>query len=379
MLKKSLVLLVSSSSALFADSCNCCCEPQETCPTTFDRCGPITVSARPSNLDSGFYVTADFLWWQAQEGGAEWSYNGNNQELPTVGGPDEKANLKNNSVKFHWDPGFRAGLGYNFEYDGWDAEVYYSWFRTSKKESVSSPFSQTNPNTVGFSLQAIVPLHTDINTATEASIDWSIHYSVVDAELGRNFFVSRHLSLRPHIGLKTGWINQHIKTHLLAASSSTNFPGPVDNQKKSDFWGIGPSGGINTRWYLATFGCDQHFSLFGDFSGALMWGKFDVKEQEIEPGFATDATNHINIHGINTHLIVPMIQAQLGLGWDTGFYDECFHVALNVGYEIQYWFRQNQMLNVLPNFFFGQIYYIYQRQSEDLRFHGLTVNLKVDF
>jgi hypothetical protein len=167
---------------------------------------------------------------------------------------------------------------------------------------------------------------------------------------------------------------------MTAVPSSTNFGGPVSFKKGCKFWGIGPSGGIDTRWYLATFGCGNNISLFGDFSAALMWGRFKVTEQEVEPGFnIAGNVNHINITGINTHLIVPMLQAQLGLGWDTSFYDDCFHFALNLGYEIQYWFRQNQMLNILPNLYFSQIYYIYERQSEDLRFHGLTANLRIDF
>ncbi len=363
---------------------NCCpkpqvqCAPAFFCPTSLDRLGPITMSARPSN-SSGFYATADFLWWQAQEGATEWSFIDNNQELPDIGGPVENANMFNNDIVFSWDPGFRVGIGYNFDYDEWDAEVYYTWYFTSQSQSASSPFFQ-NGASDGYSLTAVIPLHTDINTSTQANINWGIHYSVIDGELGRNFFISRHLALRPHIGLKTGWINQKVNVQMNAHASSTNFSGPVKNQKENDFWGIGPSGGINTRWYLATFGCgSQHLSLFGDFSGALMWGRFHVKESEIEPGFALGATNHIKIGGINKHLIVPMMQTQIGLGWDAGFSNNCYHLSLNVGYELLYWFRQNQMLNILPNFFFGQIYYIYQRQSEDLRLHGLTADLRFDF
>ncbi len=353
------------------------CRPAVFCPTSLERCGPISMSARPSP-DCGFFGFVDFLWWQAQEGGTEWSFIENNQEFPDLGGPNEQAQITNNDFTFQWNPGFRVGVGYNFDYDEWDAEVYYTWYFTSQNQSLSTPFSQTS-GTGGFAVNAIVPLHTDINTASAAAINWRVHYSVIDGELGRNFFISRHLALRPHIGLKTGWINQDVKVNMTAEPSSTNFGGPVHNRKENDFWGIGPSGGINTRWYLATLGCGNHnLSLFGDFSGALLWGRFHIQERENEPGFDEDSTNHITFGGINKHLIVPMMQTQLGLGWDTGF-GNCYHVSLDVGYEILYWFRQNQMLNVLPNFFFSQIYYVYQRQSEDLRFHGLTANLRFDF
>ncbi|HSX03598.1 MAG TPA: Lpg1974 family pore-forming outer membrane protein [Rhabdochlamydiaceae bacterium] len=380
MFKQTTLFLLASFSVLQADDCTCCCQPQSTCPTTMNRCGPITVSARPTNLESGFDLFVDFFWWQAQEGGNDYAFIANNQELGP-GGLDEEAHIGNKEVNFPWKPGFRAGIGYNFEYDQWDAQVYYSWYRTHKNKTVTTDFS-TNGD--GYNLTAIVPLHTDINAGSKATIDWSIHYSVIDAELGRNFFVSRHLALRPHIGLKTGWINQNVHFNMVGESANTNFPGPVQNKKKNDFWGIGPSGGIDTRWYLASF-CENNFSLFGNFVGALMWGKFKVEEKQVEPGFFIPAdVNHITGKGLDLHLIVPMLQIQAGLGWDTGFYDDCFHVALNIGYEIQYWFRQNQMLNVLPNNFnfggsFVQIYYIYQRMSEDLRFHGLTIDLRVDF
>lgn len=380
------LFLLASSTAIQADDCTCCCQPQPTCPTTFDRCGPLTVPARFTNLDSGFDLFVDFFWWQAQEGGNDWAFIEDNQELGPSGGSsggiDQESTLHNKEVNFPWKPGFRAGIGYNFEYDQWDLQLYYSWYRTSRGKTATTDFA-TNGD--GYNINAVVPLQTDINAGSEATINWDIHYSVIDAELGRNFFVSRHLALRPHLGVKTGWIHQHVHLDMVAEPAPTNFPGPVTNQKKNDFWGIGPSGGIDTRWYVATFGCENHFSLFGNFSGALMWGKFSIEEKQVEPGFFIPADiNHITGKGLDLNLIVPMLQIQAGLGWDRGFYDDCFHLSLNIGYEIQYWFRQNQMLNILPNNFnfgdgFMQIYYIYQRVSEDLRFHGLTVDLRVDF
>ncbi len=44
---------------------------------------------------------------------------------------------------------------------------------------------------------------------------------MLDWELGRSFYVSKHLSLRPHIGIKGGWISQHVRENFTKPCKAT--------------------------------------------------------------------------------------------------------------------------------------------------------------
>jgi len=75
-----------------------------------------------------------------------------------------------------------------------------------------------------------------------------------DWELGRSYWISKNLSLRPFFGIKGGWINQSINGtyyNLIINNVLTNNLGT--EHLKNNFWGIGPLGGINTNWRIDSF------------------------------------------------------------------------------------------------------------------------------
>ncbi len=301
-------------------------------------------------------ASIDFLWWQAQEGGTDWAYS----LMPTT----EPLDIGyNKSVDFPWKPGFRVGIDYIFQRDGWDSNLYYTWYETSRHQNVFNPFPENDE------IAGIEPLQTDIQISTEGKINWRILFSMFDYEIGCSYFPTRFLSLRPHIGVKGGWIHQNV--HM---SFDTLFVDTLHAKKKNHFWGIGPSGGINTKWILGNVS-SHYFSLRGDFGGALMWGHFNVGEKETETDFL------IQRHNLSKNLIVPAVDVLLGFAWETLFHDNKCRFTLNLDYEMQYWFRQNQMIAIQPALeptLFAFVYR-YDRLSEDLRFHGLTAGVSFGF
>lgn len=315
----------------------------------------VTLTSAAPESSNGWYIFADALYWHADVGSADWAFKNNN----TAAVP-EKIEGPNHCLNFKWNWGFRVGLGANMDYDQWDTNVYYTWFKTHNSNAVGTHENQIAHDLIGLG-----------TVLTQGKINWRIHYSMLDWELGRWFYVSKHLSLRPHIGVKGGWISQTVKRRFTKPQFF------YKAEAENDFWGVGPCGGLNTTWVLGTVGT-HHFSLFGDFAGALMYGHFDVDNEEEFTSIATGLeTSEFKPHKLNRNLVAPMLQTILGFSWDTSYNRDRCHFGLRIGYEFQFWFRQNQMLT---GEFFGPLHSVtYQRAHDDLAFQGLTIDFKFDF
>jgi hypothetical protein len=349
----------------------------------------VLTSSRPCD-DVGLYLFADALYWHADVTNSEWAFVNNAAAVtaPVSG--------RNEELAFKWNWGFRAGLGYEFNHDQWDTNLSYTWFRNHTASNGSnSGRSFTVP--VG---GAASSLNTDSTIATanvaSGTATAKLHFNVLDWELGRAFYVSNSLSLRPHAGIKGAW-------HKL--SEGETFTGragtPVATYTSNDrtkSWAVGPSAGINSNWF---FGCGNTmansedrrsdrrgdrrndvrdrpvFSIFGDVSGALMYGHFKNRHIEAGATAAGVATGGINISGLNRNLMVPVLTGIMGLAWDFCFDCDKMHLGIRAGYELQYWFRQNQRFSnfTVP----GSVAPIYNRTTGDLALQGLTIDVRFDF
>ena len=187
----------------------------------------ITPSAEPSVCGCVTpFVTADFISWRAQEDGLDFSFNGTSIAGVEAGFLPETASRGTvKSPHFSYEPGFKVGAGLKFEHDGWDLFAQYTWWRknTGKHNSKSSLTEKSNGSSY---VIATSPLHSAAFAEGElgvggqgsglatpavqkASATWALHFNVLDAELGRNFWISKYLTLRPFIGMKFSWLTQH--------------------------------------------------------------------------------------------------------------------------------------------------------------------------
>jgi hypothetical protein len=71
-----------------------------------------------------------------------------------------------------------------------------------------------------------------------------------------------------------------------------------------------------------------------------------------------------------------MLEAMIGLSWDMGAYCDCFHFGLDLGYDFQYWFNQNQMITkeIDPS---GCVRYL--RAQGNMSLQGLNLAFRFDF
>ncbi len=326
-------------------------------PTNDDERG----LANPSLRTSGKWdVFADALYWYASEqASAVWA------DIIKIG--DNTSSFGAQDIGFDWDFGFRAGVGSNFEYDQWDTQLYWTWFRTKTHQSqhVSPEFIPIGPITLV--TQEIHPEFFAADLSGDASeaarIKWSLLFNMFDWELGRRYWVSKGLSLRPFIGIKGGWIHQSIDVkykHLIISSAPTN--SSAQEHVKNNFWGVGPVGGVNTAWKIRNFG--THYPSFvGDFSAATLWGTWDCDDV-----YDVSTGRRVKVNTRNAALGALMLRGFLGLGWDVDIHHGKAHFAAKLGYETQLWINQLRVAT-------SQLV----RLHGDLTLQGVTFNCRFDF
>lgn len=290
---------------------------------------PTTPSS--SNLRS-FDLFADVLVWSLQESGTEnWAQ--------TYSPKSSKEKIDILQVEFPLDVGLRIGVGNLLKHDKWDLQLSYTWFRTQGKDHISTSDKIASSFLGNFFIDNSFGISDSGPTYHEAAIDWTICFNVFDWELGRKYWVSKALLLHPFIGLKGGWIHQRIHSNWKNPEDPYLFLNPFNSAVeiiKNNFWGIGPSTGLHTVWELASFSRNA-FSLFSDFSGALMWGHWtfdDVYKNDISEKVSIDLPS---INGASF-----MLSAFSGLEWNAKFHRDRLCFSIRCGLEMQFWLDQLQ-------------------------------------
>jgi hypothetical protein len=239
----------------------------------------------------------------------------------------------------------------------------------------------------------------------DAFSKWNIKLDMWDLVLGRDFFVSKYLSLRPNFGLKGVNIRQTLRVNYHGFNAADcHCPCPSvcsldtpcfedrvkDNQK---YWGVGPRAGMDTLW-----GFGGGFGLYGNAAISLVYGRlkdlhsenfiFDQTPQSpcddccCNPCecCCVDECNILRIRGPRSRCDTQyktraITDLAIGLGWDRQFSDDRFHLGVNVGWEHHMFFGMNQFFRFHSHNQQGSI----TTNQGDLATQGLTFGARFDF
>lgn len=369
-----------------------------------------------------FFIEGDLLWWKAREDGLSFAtntsstqftlnnndpsvYNNNN---PNQLSPSFSSTLENPS--FHAEFGVRAGLGFNLPYDGWDISAYWTHLTSNSHQNTVTADASKN--------ERIIPEYQSIKlpdefiTYTSATPNWKNHFNVLDVELGREFFVSRKLTVRPFVGIRGAWIHQKYTVSANGATgpnqapvsfkdntgtefSSNNLVLNSQSVMKSDFDGAGPRLGFDTEWSLGA-----GFSIYGQAAASLMLGEFtpnfnnntlitynNVDGETLTPSNTNTSTNDASFH--NTTAATDL---GLGFRWARTFASDSFGLCIDLGWEQHIFFNQNQFIvttnTINPSYTptGGPVNLAtlsslgtYKKSSGDLAYSGLTLAIRFDF
>lgn len=329
-----------------------------------DQASVITPDAGPRVAHGAdVIISADFIFWAARQDGLGYVMSGFGAGATSVG----RGNVHH--VGTDWDPGFKAGIGLGLGHDGWDVMLEYTWLHSH--DSSNTVHTNTPANSTLYPLWNIANHFNDPKyfnnraPVISAFANWDLHFNMFDLELGRNYYISTYLTLRPHVGLKGGWINQDYSVRYRANISSVE----DDNwriRNDQDYWGVGIRAGLDTAWYFIT-----NFCLYGDFALTGMWSSFDVDRRDTRENLAT-VTTPTRIAIINTqndfHSVKPVLEFGLGLRYETWFSNNDYHFAIQAGWEEQIWISHNQLLHLMEESAHG-----------DLSLQGLTLKVRFDF
>lgn len=354
-------------SSLFADNgcapqpaCPPKPKPKECCPSkcsqmTHQR-GPmreITPNAGPCvNDGADLYVTADFIYWTAHEDNLGFAFT---DGTTSKGAASTSPAGTVAHPRWKFKPGFKVGAGLDYDHDGWDSFVQYTWFRSARNKRTLHSGTGLTLGTEQFTTPSGV-------TLTSAKGNWELeHFHVVDAELGRNFYISRYLMLRPFVGMKATWQKQELEADFFGSGSGLGVT--IDEEQESKPWGVGMRIGLDTSWHFT-----RSFSMLGNLAVSGMWEQFKVSRKTLES--FSDGTFAVLHHlKSNYHAIKPVIEWQLGLRWETWFCDDDYHFSIEGAWEMQWWGDQNAFLTTDNN----------RLKLGDLGLQGFTLHLRFDF
>ena len=313
------------------------------------------------------YLTAEYIFWKAQQEGLEYAATG----ISTSPTTSAHGHGSVHRPDFDYESGFKVGFGLKFRHDNWDAYANYTWLFSDDNDS----------STHGRSGQPVTPLwYLPVNEgipfvlpADKAESDWSMHFNVLDLELGRNYNISPRLTLRPHFGLKLAWIDQDMFLEYENANGTTSIEGQTKSTTTryhfdNDMFGVGIRAGFNTAWFMwvnkGTI--SQGFSLFGNFAATALYADFDV-DQKASFQNTDSAKRTIARFENDSQIVTPVLEWALGLRYQTDFYNENYEFMIQAAWEEQVWFNQNQFSN------------LYDRINGNLTLEGLTVKAGFSF
>jgi hypothetical protein len=305
--------------------------------------GVITPPVAPAvNHGADLFISADFIYWKAYQNGLEYANSAVAADPTTP--PATLAQGSYATPKGEFQPGFKVGLGLEFEHDGWDLFAQYTWLApTSKTTSTVAPTAPNGLYAVVGSLAAGNALGVGPASLSSASAKFTMHYNVVDLEVGRNFFLSRYMTLRPHFGLKADWITQrmNVSQDFLGVEFSGLYNSEQSNHKLKT-WGLGIRCGLDPVWHFS-----RSWGMYGEFAFSALYSRFKNKGTDtLYTGAAQTGTTAQYANGRQSyHGVTPVLELGLGLSYMGWFYDEAYMLEVKAGWEEQVWFLNNQLVN----------------------------------
>lgn len=377
------------------------CEPAD-CKSCYclgpDNYG-VNAAVGPKTCNGDFFINLAGFYWNAHQDGMEYAIKMVGEEPGAS--PSSSTILPLNNVDsgkyrapdFEWDFGFKLGIGYTTCCDGWDIGAQWTWYRTKTKDSDKTEGDDTRLLLPLWS--AFSPTQGLILYADNIDLEWKLEMNLIDIELGRQFWTSKYVSIRPHVGLRIAYLKQNydiqnsggswnardesIATPPVAAQGAYNNFIELEN----DYKGIGIRSGLDSEW---NFGCG--WALYGNFAASIVYGRFSIDHNEMNRLTTNLHDKQIVLDAKDSFRASRgMLDLALGLQWSSMLWDACYGFTARVGWEHHLFFHQNQMWRVnrindapnadpLPN---NTGENVFEQRRGNLDTQGWTVSFKLEF
>lgn len=357
MINKTLCIATCATSALLAGETT-----GESTNVNF-----VLPSARPAvSKGTNLFVTGEWLYWQANENGLTYAVNNPDFDLAddTMMGSGQTA-----QPKFDWHSGLRLGIGYNLPHDGWETEFLWTWYEDQADDSQTS--SGETPTILPMFVHPNVYNTQSIGATLSANASLFLHLNLLDLGLAKQFKVSEFLFIKPTIGIRSAWLNQHYTINYsdLFDRSSEIVLSEYSTSIQNNYWGLGILGGFESEWNIK-----WGLSLFGNFDLSLLYGFFDNTYTE---SFVTPSgAGGVVVSEDNSFRAGRAIaDLQLGVRWTSPSIKDRVKIVLQAGWEQHMYFSQNQMIHFVD----GQSWGNFVQNQGDVDFQGWSAGLHLYF
>ena len=310
----------------------------------------VNTPGHPLTCNGDWVIELAGVYWRAQEDGLEYAIC--NEVIGSDGTTTNRGmnNLVDSeflSPNFSWDVGFKLGVGYNTNCDGWDFGLAWTHFSKGSHENVSAEFSDN---------RTLLPLWSAFQSpnagnarllfATNIETFWKLELNLVDFELGRLFWTGHRIAIRPFIGFRYASLDQDYTIRHRGGSwenlgnANKSFNNLVDLQ--NEYWGVGIRSGLNSIWNV---GCG--WGLYADLATSTVYGRFSLDHHEYIR-LAQSPFSKTRIYEAEERFRASRAMLDLGLGvqWGGLLCDCKYGVTLSLGWEQHLFFHQNQMWKV---------------------------------
>jgi hypothetical protein len=312
----------------------------------------INPPARPVVKDgTNLWIQAEALLMHPTEDNVNYGIKQENSAAPFDG------RVKN--ISYDWSWGWRAGLGYNLCHDGWDVLLNYTWFRSGESDTTNTDASEviyqtwTNPaNTFSDRL------------VTKAKGLASLKFSYLDFQLGREFFVSKWLTLRPYLGARGTWTHRSLKAKYKNVSDNFKLKEKLNNR----FRGGGLLAGLDSQW-----GLGMGWSIYGQAAVSLLYGTQHLHEtQDLTTG---GSETRIAVIRDSWATVRTLTDLGVGFRWDHLFYDDAYRIRLQLGWEQHLLSGFDKDINLTDDVMQGK----FVCSQGDLAVSGIAFQARFDF
>ncbi len=318
----------------------------------------ITPIANPKTDGSSWnpFITADWIYWKAYEEGLGYAYNGVSTPQTPVN-PGSASQGKVFRPKFEWESGFKVGLGNKFAYDGWDLYAQYTWLRSDAEDNEDEDDCCEVETEIAKSMFWLATIRTSEDVVMgEEGAKWNLDsFNILDLELGRHYYISKYLTMRPFAGLKFSWQHQKYKvkySDILFVGDQDRIPpstntipngSNVELEFKQREFGVGLRVGMNTQWYFCKW-----LGAYGDFALTTLWNRFKER-REVD----VDLSDLIEFDSERIkdkiYDVTGVLEIGLGLFFEWTFHDDDYLFTLAAGWEDQIWWNQNNFIYLMNN------------------------------
>lgn len=317
---------------------------------------------------------------------------------------------------FRLDWGLTASAGYYLDRDGWFIEATFDWLRSRGRKNFETcdgqrviPTGLWSRNScccpcngaTGTSSCNCIPTPQGPGTPADPSFifpidqigevesELRVNYFMFQVSLNRASYYTRYLSFEPHWGIKAAWIFYKNWMHFCAlqlpsgcgsSCSTCVTPSGVSHRAKTDFWGVGPHVGLDTKFALC-----EGFSFFADNSIGLLIGRSKVDDLVFQDP-ANPAGSNASCCGpigpaetcafdkINT--ISPVVRIIIGVQYDKCVCDDTQAISVKAGFDANFYWNQYQHISVIEEHTVNKFYSI---QDGTFGLFGLIVEFGWDF